>query len=642
MAQVRLIQLPFAAIERPSLGLGLLSARLKQAGISTEVDYANLDFAARVGLGAYRMVEFTRNDDLVGEWVFAPAAFASQVPAAPDFFERVDLRLAVAHFGSWQAVVDCFHSLRHEASRWMEELAQRIANASPALLGVSSMFQQHCASLALLRRVKELNPSIVNVLGGANCDGVMGKASFAAFPWLDHVVCGEADELIVGFVRGVLGPNPVPAPAGVLSREDSTSSVAAPVRDLDPLETPDFDDYFQQLDQSPLKDRVRPGLLMETSRGCWWGQKHHCTFCGLNGSGMAFRSKSAPRILQELAELSERHHLSQIELTDNILAMQRFHDLLPSLSGQNYTLFAEVKANLSRPQIEGLARAGVRWIQPGLENLDDRILKIMDKGTTAAVNLQLLKWAREFGVSVSWNFLVGFPGEQDEWYGQMVEWLPWLVHLQPPQGVFRARFDRYSPYQSEPERYQLRLRPHPAYAAVFPVAPDLLQDLAYFHLAEDHEWSPELWDPAVMGPGLGSLQQFCERWGRLFWADLPAILSMQDDGQRVTILDTRPAALARRYSLTGLRRELYLACDSARTSAACARQLEVTQAEVEEHLAELCRSGLTLALPEGRYLSLAVAGALPRLLRLDEFPGGSCLVSPDLTVASDTRTHTCL
>ncbi len=36
----------------------------------------------------------------------------------------------------------------------------------------------------------------------------------------------------------------------------------------------------------------------ETSRGCWWGQKKHCTFCGLNPLGMNYRAKSPERAVE--------------------------------------------------------------------------------------------------------------------------------------------------------------------------------------------------------------------------------------------------------------------------------------------------------------------------------------------------------
>ena len=47
-----------------------------------------------------------------------------------------------------------------------------------------------------------------------------------------------------------------------------------------------------------LAFRVRPQIPLETSRGCWWGMKHHCIFCGLNGKQMAFQDKSPDRVAQ--------------------------------------------------------------------------------------------------------------------------------------------------------------------------------------------------------------------------------------------------------------------------------------------------------------------------------------------------------
>jgi ribosomal peptide maturation radical SAM protein 1 len=627
--------MPFAAVQRPSLGLGLLSSALTHHGISNEVRYANLDFAERVGLPAYKLIDLTRNDDLVGEWVFAPAAFREQTPPAEGFWDCVDLDPAGIRFPDRQAIVATFHKLREEATLWIEEMARSLLLPEPPrILGASSMFQQHCASLAVLRRVKELAPEVITILGGANCEGNMGRATYEAFDWLDCVVCGEADDCIVEVIESLLQGEPRSLPPGVLrrSRDPNPQRQRELIRDLDPLPVPDFHSYFATLAASALAPLVSPGLLMETSRGCWWGQKHHCTFCGLNASGMVFRAKSAERVRQELEELSDRYQLYQFEFTDNILAMERFRDLLPGLSDSPYTMFAEVKANLKREHLQTLARAGVRWIQPGLESLNDEVLRLMDKGTTAAVNLQLLKWAREFGVFVSWNFLIGFPGEKEEWYSEMAGWLPLLSHLQPPQGVFKMRFDRYSPYQSQPERYGIRLQPHPSYQHVYPVGAELLAELAYFHLPADQAWDPTLNDPVRMGPGPAALNREVYRWGSAFWGKQPVILSMVDQEDQLSILDTRPVARQRRHSLDGEARRVYLACETARGLKACAAEAGLEESRAQEILSELCQQLLTLALPDGRFLSLAVAGELPRLLRPEEFPGGSCRVAPGLLV----------
>src|SRR5690606_15426652 len=109
-----------------------------------------------------------------------------------------------------------------------------------------------------------------------------------------------------------------------------------------------------------------------------------------------------------------------------------------------FELFFETKANLRREQVETLRRAGVTWFQPGIEAFDDSILALMDKGSTAPMNVQLLKYAREVGLHTTWLLLYGFPGEDDDRHAAVAEWLPALFHLQPPRCVGKVLFDRFS------------------------------------------------------------------------------------------------------------------------------------------------------------------------------------------------------
>src|SRR5262249_48072042 len=214
------------------------------------------------------------------------------------------------------------------------------------IVGCSSMFQQHCASLALLKRVRELSPETVTLIGGANCEGEMGVETLRAFPWIDCVVSGEADALFGDLCRVLLehgaAVDAAAVPNGALTRahlrlepvarsQPGTSAPRSVARDLDRLPTPNYDHYFAALRTSTLSNMIRPGLLAESSRGCWWGEKSHCTFCGLNGIGMSYRSKSARRVLEELEELSERYGLRNIQFVDNILHIAHIQTLLAPL-----------------------------------------------------------------------------------------------------------------------------------------------------------------------------------------------------------------------------------------------------------------------------------------------------------------------
>src|SRR5262249_25280495 len=160
----------------------------------------------------------------------------------------------------------------------------------------------------------------------------------------------------------------------------------------------DFDPFFEQRRASPTVAGLASTLLMETARGCWWGERSHCTFCGLNGATMAFRSKTPERVLAETRFLRERHGVATVSVVDDILDMRYFRSVLPRLAEADLGMefFWEVKANLTRGQVHQLHAAGVRAIQPGIESFSDHVLALMRKGTTAFHNIELLKWCREY------------------------------------------------------------------------------------------------------------------------------------------------------------------------------------------------------------------------------------------------------
>src|SRR5439155_9938826 len=134
----------------------------------------------------------------------------------------------------------------------------------------------------------------------------------------------EAEESFPALARRLLSGRPIGPPGGpipgIVYRVAGQSVATGPaplLRHLDKLPVPDFGDYFRDLEQSTGGAAVVPTLLLETSRGCWWGAKSHCTFCGLNGGMMAFRSKSAERALEELEYLVGRWRIDQVEVVDN-------------------------------------------------------------------------------------------------------------------------------------------------------------------------------------------------------------------------------------------------------------------------------------------------------------------------------------
>jgi len=327
---------------------------------------------------------------------------------------------------------------------------------------------------------------------------------------------------------------------------------------MDALPIPDYDEYFEQFNNSSLGWSRKPSLLFETSRGCWWGEKHHCTFCGLNGDTMKYRSKSAARAFSEFLYLTERYPGSSVNVVDNILDMNYFKDFIPMLAERNhgFNLFYEVKANLRKDQLRLLCQAGVGEIQPGIESLSDNVLRIMRKGVSALQNIQLMKWCKELGLKVYYNLIWGFPGERVDDYLEMAKLVPLITHLQPPVGEGPIRIDRFSPNFEQAQQLGFtNLSPHPAYQYVYPFATQVLWQLAYFFTSQVRTSCnlPDYTRPLADGV---KAWRACHGKSDLFWID---------KGARLLLWDFRPGAKEVLTVLMGHERFAYKTCDQIRT-----------------------------------------------------------------------------
>lgn len=477
---VVLVSAPFLSVLRPALGVSNLKAALTRTGIAATVDYCNLRYAKRIGVDRFQDIADSGSAHLLaGEWVFTS-----------DHDRRSNPELEARYLEMLRQHSPCeltiLQDLREGASDFVEASACRLADSKPAVVGFSTTFQQNRASLAIARRLRELDPDILICFGGANCEGPMGRALAESFPQIDFVFSGESEQTFPDFVECYLSDRPYRGDPAVYWRgkgDDSTAE-ASPLLDLDALPIPDFQEYFDTLQELDLRQRIRPTLLFETSRGCWWGAKRHCTFCGLNGGTMAYRSKSAERILKEIDQLAERWDIQRFEAADNILNTKHIgsvFDVLADRPENGYHFFYEIKSNLSHQQLARAARGGLTTVQPGIESLSDEVLELMAKGVTGLQNIRFLRNCEELGVRAVWNLIWGFPGERPEHYANMARMIELIEHLPPPTNPSRIRLDRFSPNFERAEEFGFQgVRPFFAYEVVYDLPSEILWDLAYF------------------------------------------------------------------------------------------------------------------------------------------------------------------
>lgn len=601
-----LISMPFGALSRPALGISLLKATLDRQQLPCEIRYLNFAFA-----------EFISGDDFnwithelpytafAGDWTFTTALYGPDATRDARYLDQI-LR------GGWslsEADISRLLRVRQMVLPFLSHCLSAIPWSQYGVVGFSSTLEQNIASLALAKMIKDLHPDIAIVFGGANCEAEMGVELHNLFPFIDFVCTGEGENCFPPLVRYIVegrGDKAVNI-AGLVYRDHGRSVTTGPAEEvqvLDELPFPDYGDYFETVQESSAGVAVAPALLIETSRGCWWGAKSRCMFCGLNGEKIGYRSKTPDRAVAEFHYLAEKYNNELIEAVDNVLDPRYFSDVLPRLARADRPLdiFYEVKANLTKDRLRLLKAAGVHRIQPGVESLNDHVLKLMRKGTTTLQNVQILKWCRELGITVYWNLIYGFPGETAEDYAAQLDVFRLISFLDPPFGYGPVRLDRFSPYYQEHWKHGIRnVRPLPSYQFLYPVESWRVANLAY---SFDYDSARLGAEERLAAP----LLDFINLWRRGHASCLLA--SKVKDGIMV-IVDSREGTVTE-TTLSPLERIIYERCDACcsieEIAIAAAEDLATQRPgtpKIKEALAGLVAKRLMMT--DGlRYLSLAI------------------------------------
>ena len=606
--RVALVSMPFQWVRTPSIQLGLLSAIAESHGFPTQTFHLGLDCANRVGYSLYEELSQVRRR-IMGDWFFSNEAFPEDAPDRDarfldDFADDAAMQLgkeasrASSAYGALRNRLTILRIRNEVIPAYLHAMATEIDWGQYSVVGFSCVFQQTVASIALARRIRQLHPHVRLVFGGSNLDDEMGLELARKSPIIDHAVIGEADvafpELLIALSEG-RGTVSIPSVTTRTPDGGLTFGGNRPLfDDMNSLPTPRFTEYFERAEATGLMPRSKvrqTPIPFESARGCWWGAKHHCTFCGLNSNGLRFRSKSPERVAAELAELARATGSCTFTAVDNIVDTDYLKTLFPHIvdEGKDYKLFYEVKSNLSREQIRSLHLGGVTAIQPGIESLSTNVLRLMRKGVTAAQNVNTLRWARYYGIMVSWGVLWGFPGETEADYAEQTRLAGHLAHLQPPNACgVRIRMDRFSPLffddGSFPVEYK---RADASYSYVYPSSFEL-DKLAYFF---EYKLRESLDDSAYVSLG-AALQAWTDAWADSGTALRPAAAGDEESG------DKRRAAVRHKPTLTFSYSDSYLQIADFR------KRIPVVQA-FEGPLAELYRAASDRPITVDRCMELS-------------------------------------
>ncbi len=599
-----MISMPWQGLDTPSSALGILgeSVRKNAAKWAVEELYANLrwaEYLMRESNGSITTADYENVASQVfhgvGDWVFTPALYDQDGYRAEEFAEFLRQR-------DVDPLVPV--EMQKYARGFIRDLAAEIALDPPDVVGFTSTFMQNVPSLALAKELKSLVPGILTAMGGSNCDGPQGAALHRNFRQLDFAVSGEGERSLPALLNRIADGAGFAGVPGLSWRDEGQTVVNEAAKAALPfgaVPAPNYDSYFQALENSPVQHHVQPMMVLETSRGCWWGERHQCTFCGLNGSNIDFRSKAPERIAQEVGGLAERYQILDLVMVDNILDMKYLGTVMPELAALDCDLriHYEIKSNMTRDQLRSLKEANILYVQPGIESLSSHVLRLMDKGVSGAHNVRMLRDGEDLGLNVTWNILYGFPGETEEDYRKLLKKFATLEHLQPPTGAWRIALERFSPYFEDINAGFMFRRPAEIYDFIYQLPPEQMYDLVY------------LFDTSslgIVGPIEDELKQGVERWAKAY--EQSDLSYWTDERGRVVLEDRRASWPEEVIELDDLHSNVYLGMFQGAGREGIRRRLAgsgytVGDGEVDEMLRYFVDRGLAFE-DEERYVSVAL------------------------------------
>ena len=234
---------------------------------------------------------------------------------------------------------------------------------------------------------------------------------------LDSVVRGEPERTVAELADALAANADLATVAGLSFRRGTAIVHNADrpwVDDLDALPVPARELLPERRYTLPLPNR--PYAMVIASRGCF----HHCAFCAAHlYYGRRLRLRQPARLVDEIEEILGRGMIRDVVLWSDCFTLDRSFvlDLCQEIQQRRLPLRWMCNSRVDTFDEElawPMRRSGCVGISFGIESGDQGMLDRMGKGTTVEQAHRAVRAARQAGMAVLTQFVLGFPGETPE------------------------------------------------------------------------------------------------------------------------------------------------------------------------------------------------------------------------------------
>jgi anaerobic magnesium-protoporphyrin IX monomethyl ester cyclase len=189
---------------------------------------------------------------------------------------------------------------------------------------------------------------------------------------------------------------------------------AETIKDIDSIPWPAykrFPIWYYRLRSLPHSEPTDFSMPVLSSRGC----VYKCNFCYRYDEGIRLRSIES--VIDEIKFLIKHYRISYIDFADELTTVtdKRTIELCEKLKPLRIKWMCNGRLNLvDGPVLRHMAEAGCKFINYGIESLDNDVLKGIGKKQTVDQIYQGIEGTLKAGISPGFNVILGHIGDTEE------------------------------------------------------------------------------------------------------------------------------------------------------------------------------------------------------------------------------------
>jgi len=285
-----------------------------------------------------------------------------------------------------------------------QEIAKFIRQFKPCVVGLAVYQVNIRLAVQLAKLVKSCDPAIVVAIGGPQATFMPGEA-LHQMPEVDVILRGEGETVFPDLVNCLACQGDIARVKGIAFRAEDgiyETKAALLVRNLDKFPSP------YQLNVFRWGDHL--GAAMLTSRGC----TYNCAFCYTPAAfNRLIRLHSIQRVLKDMS-VCIKNGVRRFFFADPSFTFdkKRVRSIMRGIIKRRWKveIWCETRSDLvDAPLLNLMANAGVKFIAYGLESVDPKVNKALNKRINLKQFAEVIKLTQLAGIEPEVFTLYGLP-----------------------------------------------------------------------------------------------------------------------------------------------------------------------------------------------------------------------------------------